>query len=305
MVFKDRATQDIWRTQVETLVRDHHHNSIRTKRSLNSVRDSVLSGTTDSAKSTNTAYSSSTTASSKYSRTTTSSNGMHSKELGALNEDSEAYYHHGRQPMQQAGDSTSTLLPFGSPVLPASINLPHDFPAIDLMLIFSVPMQTNAPSSFHLKLRLIKSTLDFIVAHAGPRARISLVTYATGDGPKGMLRKTPFLAVGRDDGRQRLQAAIDQIGSDVSSDEDAGSVDQREERVNVVTAVNLGMLFFSYICSSSEMRFSIGHSATTQSKIGSHWSRADERRKGWRAETADGSGDGSSRSRRVRPILPD
>lgn len=123
-------------------------------------------------------------------------------------------------------------------VLP-SLNLPHDLPAIDLMLIFSVPAQTNAPSSYHLKIRLIKSTLEFLIGNIGPRARISIVTYSTGEGSKGVLRKTPFLATGRADGRSRLDSIVQALGQE--SADDGGMVRDRDEKVNVLTAVNLAL----------------------------------------------------------------
>lgn len=141
--------------------------------------------------------------------------------------------------------------PYNAPAFPASplpaepsekrlppIRLPHDFPAIDLMLIFSVPLPTSAPSSYQLKIRLIRSTLDFVISNVGPRSRVSIVAFSAGEGARGMLCKTPLLSVNKPQSRERLNTFIDSLGSD--NVEGANAFDRTDESVNVVTAVNLG-----------------------------------------------------------------
>lgn len=116
------------------------------------------------------------------------------------------------------------------------IHLPHDFPSIDLMLIFSIPLPTSAPSSYQLKHRLIRSTLDFIVNNIGPRARVSIVAFSAGDNGRGMLRKTPLLSVNKPSSRARLTTFIDELGNESLSD-----YERPDEAINVVTAVNLAL----------------------------------------------------------------
>lgn len=99
------------------------------------------------------------------------------------------------------------------------------------MLILSIS------SSSALKLGIIRSTIDFIVQTVGPRTRISVVTFVTGDGHRGVLRKTPFIAVGRPESRRRLDLLIDNLGSEYA----VGMTEHNEESVNVVTAVNLAL----------------------------------------------------------------
>lgn len=123
---------------------------------------------------------------------------------------------------------------------------PATFTPLDLMLVLSVPRAAhsmNGPSSNGLKLRLIKSTLDFIIHAVGPRARISIVAYTTGDSSTSSLKKTPWLATGRPDGMRRLEQAVAELAGD-SSDryvEGLTFVDPKEEKVTVATAVNLAL----------------------------------------------------------------
>jgi hypothetical protein len=66
-----------------------------------------------------------------------------------------------------------------------------------------------------------------------------------GQGTAGRVRKTPFLAVGRPNGRARLLRFIDSMGEDVI--EGAPQHDEfavrgsKDEKTDVVTAVNHGM----------------------------------------------------------------
>lgn len=113
------------------------------------------------------------------------------------------------------------------------------------MLVLSVPRpnSTSGPSSNSLKIRLIKSTLDFIIHSVGPRARISIVAYSTGESSTSALRKTPWLATGRSDGLRRLEQAVAELAGESFESREPGlvSVDPKEERVTVATAVNLAL----------------------------------------------------------------
>ncbi|KAI0251199.1 Pleckstrin homology domain-containing protein [Lactifluus subvellereus] len=119
--------------------------------------------------------------------------------------------------------------------------LPH--PPLDLILVISLPTPHSLPSTAALKLRVIKTSLEFIIASLGPRDRLSFVTFEVGVG--GAVRKTPFLSLGRMQSRSRLNKFVEEIGfrpEDGQPFEDEfvarGS---KEEKTDVVTAVNHGL----------------------------------------------------------------
>lgn len=116
-----------------------------------------------------------------------------------------------------------------------SLNVDREFTPLDLILILSVP--TSGPTS--LKLGIIKSSLDFIIQNVGPRTRLSIVTFSAGEGARGLLRKTPLIALGAEAGRRRLERVVNDLGNDRGND--LTMIDHSEERVNVVTAVNLAL----------------------------------------------------------------
>jgi len=118
--------------------------------------------------------------------------------------------------------------------------LPH--PPLDLILVVSVPPPTAVPSTAALKVRVIKTSLDFILASLAAKDRLSLVTFEVG--PAGKVRKTPFLCPGRTQSRARLSKFIDEIG--VRPEEGQIFEDEflvrgsKDEKTDVVTAVNHG-----------------------------------------------------------------
>lgn len=117
--------------------------------------------------------------------------------------------------------------------------LPH--PPLDLILIISLPPPNSPRSTADLKIRVIKTSLDFILASLGIKDRLSLVTFEVGTG--GRVRKTPYLCPGRTHSRNRLQKFIDEIGrqDNNQSMEDAFLVRaSKDEKTDVVTAVNHG-----------------------------------------------------------------
>ncbi|KAF8141546.1 Pleckstrin homology domain-containing protein [Boletus edulis] len=93
-----------------------------------------------------------------------------------------------------------------------------------------------------LKIRVIKTSLDFILASFGTKDRLSLVTFEVGAG--GRVRKTPYLCPGRAYSKNRLQKFIDEIGR---SDNNHIMEDEflvrasKDEKTDVVTAVNHGL----------------------------------------------------------------
>jgi hypothetical protein len=119
--------------------------------------------------------------------------------------------------------------------------LPH--PALDLILVISLPPPTAVPSTAQLKFRVIKATLDFVVASLGPKDRLSLVTFEVGVG--GRVRKCPFLSVTKAQSRQRLEKFINELDARLEENQDEFLVrEAKEEKTDVVTAVNNGMSSF-------------------------------------------------------------
>lgn len=112
---------------------------------------------------------------------------------------------------------------------------------LDLVLAFSLPTAAGSnQSSTPLKLRLIKSTLEFVFSVLGPQDRVSVVTFEVGVG--GLVRKTPLLCPGRASGRAKLQAFADRIidNSEAHHDDENNFevVTGKEERIDVVTGLN-------------------------------------------------------------------
>lgn len=230
ILFPHREVLEVWRSQVQALI-DHHRppipNSTSTKSSLaasGSRRDSVFSN--DTHRSGQSSFSRNT----KATTATSMSAGSGPVPLGAV------------PPVPTLKKSMHSL---SNAPLDWSPPDPATFVPIDLMLVLSVPRANshNGPSSNGLKLRLIKSTLDFVIHAVGPRARISIVAYSTGDSTTSALRKTPWLATGRADGMRRLEHAVAElVGDSTEKHEDAlVYVDPKEEKVTVATAVNLAL----------------------------------------------------------------
>ncbi|KAH9933499.1 Pleckstrin homology domain-containing protein [Fomitopsis serialis] len=118
--------------------------------------------------------------------------------------------------------------------------LPH--PPLDLILVISVPSPSATPSTAALKVRVIRASLDFIVASLAPKDRLSLVTFEVGIG--GKVRKTPFLSTGKPASRSRLKKFVDEIGyrDDGLPHEDEFLVRaSQDDKTDVVTAVNHGL----------------------------------------------------------------
>ncbi|KDQ13047.1 hypothetical protein BOTBODRAFT_33922 [Botryobasidium botryosum FD-172 SS1] len=122
--------------------------------------------------------------------------------------------------------------------------IPHT--PLDLIVVISLPHpQANAATSA-LKIRVIKDTLDFLIASLASKDRLSLVTFQVGAG--GRVRKTPFLSVGRHQSRTRLMRFVDLTateGMNGRGDEtplaDEFLVRGKEDKIDVVTAVNYAL----------------------------------------------------------------
>lgn len=135
------------------------------------------------------------------------------------------------------------------PRVPPPSMLPHT--PVDLVLMMSVPsvlpehVSGSISSSAALKLRLIRSSLDFIIHSLGPNDRISLVAFTVG--VDGEVKRTGLLNPHRDASRQLLEEFVQNIGRPwESQDSDPFSVDLSQlggssERIDSVTAVNVGL----------------------------------------------------------------
>ncbi|PWN50852.1 hypothetical protein IE53DRAFT_75830 [Violaceomyces palustris] len=134
------------------------------------------------------------------------------------------------------------------PRLPPPPMLPHA--PIDLVIMISVPavlpdQVTGAiNSSAALKLRLVRSTLEFIVSNLGTRDRVALVAYTIG--VEGEVRRTALLNTGRDQSKRALDAFLEGVGkpSRNSGDpfvEDVHRLGGSSERIDTITAVNVGL----------------------------------------------------------------
>lgn len=151
--------------------------------------------------------------------------------LSTLDEDSE---------FSRYGSPTPRVAPHMSAGPSNSLQpLPH--PPLDLILVVSVPSPSATPSTAALKVRVVRASLDFIIASMGPKDRLSLVTFEVGIG--GRVRKTPFLSPGKPASRSRLKKFVDDIGfrEDGMPHEDEFLVrTSQDDKTDVVTAVNHG-----------------------------------------------------------------
>ncbi|CDU22225.1 related to CDC24-Guanine nucleotide exchange factor (GEF or GDP-release factor) [Sporisorium scitamineum] len=135
------------------------------------------------------------------------------------------------------------------PRIPPPSMLPHT--PIDLVLMISVPsvlpdhVSGSISSSAALKLRLIRSSLDFVVHNLGPNDRVSIVAFTVGI--DGEVKRTGLLNPHREASRQLLQEFVQNIGRPWDTqDIDPFSVDLSQlggssERIDSVTAVNVGL----------------------------------------------------------------
>lgn len=244
MTFKEKTSLDIWKSQIEALVKVHTAPSVQAPPPAPSAgmgrargivglpsHDSLHGSEYSNASDGSVRSATHSSAFSGYTRTTSST-----APLSAIiqEEDSRDLQHFNHSSPRASTYTSSTSNSYPLQLLPSSSLGPRDFTPLDLMLILSVP--ASGPTS--LKLGIIKSSLDFIIQSVGPRTRLSIVTFSAGDGTRGVLRKTPFVAVGKPEGRKRLEAIMNELGG---TGEGMGMIEHKEERVNVVTAVNLAL----------------------------------------------------------------
>ncbi|KAG8963608.1 hypothetical protein FRC03_002803 [Tulasnella sp. 419] len=147
-----------------------------------------------------------------------------------------------------------TPMPHAAASTPSNNLPPLAHIALDLILVISLPPPTSTQSTAYLKLKVIKTTLDFVIANLGTKDRLSIVTFQVGVG--GKVRKTPFLRLGRSLGKERLARFVDSItfggentngngGDDEKSVGSGGAGEDefavrtgKDEKTDVVTGVN-------------------------------------------------------------------
>lgn len=247
LIFKERSSLESWKNNIQALVTmfqaqntlpqapeprapnmEEFGGSSKAMRMLSgstqttvSTVDSILNGSSRST------LSSSTSHGSMAQRGQMS----HSNKLTTLGEDDE---------LSNYESPTSLVTPYTSSGPSNSLTpLPH--PPIDLILVVSMPPPSAVPSTAQLKVRVIRTTLDFLVSSLSQKDRLSLVTFEVG--PSGRVRKTPFLSVGKAQSRARLDKFIEELGVRMDEQQDEFLVrGSKDEKTDVVTAVNHGSL---------------------------------------------------------------
>ncbi|TRM65487.1 Pleckstrin homology domain-containing protein [Schizophyllum amplum] len=259
LIFKDRGSLEAWRARVESLVKmfqrqsgtsrsnegeqlnmEEFGGSSKAMRMLSGGSShtngsTVSSGTMDSLLG-STSRSSSTSHGSGY-----HGGSIHGGKLSTLGEDDELY----ESASATANSPTGLVTPYTSQGPSNSLTpLPH--PPLDLILVISVPPPGSPTSTAQLKCRVIRSTLEFMMANLGKKDRISFVTFEVGMG--GRVRKTPFLSVGRATSKKRLENFVEGVVfGRIAGDEAGTPTDEflirgpKDEKTDVVTAVNHGL----------------------------------------------------------------
>ncbi|KAI0769144.1 Pleckstrin homology domain-containing protein [Trametes elegans] len=251
LIFKDRSSLETWKSHIQALVAHNQQQnphpvphppqpefarspdleefggSQKAMRMLSgsttgttvSTADSLLNESSRSTVSSNTSYGSASLGPRA---------GLHQK-LSTLEEDDELSRYGSPAPLVAPHMSTG----------PSNSLTPLPHPPLDLILVVSVPGPHATPSTAALKLRVIRTSLDFILASLAPKDRLSLVTFEVGVG--GRVRRTPFLSVGKPQSRARLSRFVEDIGRREEYDDEFLVRGSQEDKTDVVTAVNNGL----------------------------------------------------------------
>ncbi|EIW79368.1 hypothetical protein CONPUDRAFT_138501 [Coniophora puteana RWD-64-598 SS2] len=251
LVFKDRGTLEAWKSQIQSLVVSFQHQQHQAQYQQQSPPPFDLEEFGGSSKAARVLSGSTATT------VSTVDSLLHHSSRSTMSSSTSHGSMPSRQMMHQQQQQQHKLSPLGeedvlssyeSPALAVTPHLagggasnslqPLPHAPLDLILIISLPPPNAAPSTAALKVRVIKTSLDFVVASLGPKDRLSLVTFEVGQG--GRVRKTPFLSLGRNTSRNRLSKFIDEIGqtAEDSMDDEFLVRASREEKTDVVTAVN-------------------------------------------------------------------
>ncbi|KAF7309771.1 hypothetical protein MIND_00349000 [Mycena indigotica] len=247
LIFKERASLEAWKNKIQSLVNSFQalnpQPQSEPERPLDieefggsSKAMRMLSG--GSATTSSTGDSSLLNGSARSTMSSSTSHGSmppprnnYSNKLTPLGEDDE---------LSTYDSPTGLVTPYTS-AGPSNNLTPLPHPSLDLILVISLPAPGSAPSTASLKVRVIKATLDFILASMSPKDRLSLVTFEVG--PAGRVRRTPFLALGKAQSRRRLEKFIDETGVRLEDSMDEFLVrGSKDEKTDVVTAVNHGTM---------------------------------------------------------------
>ncbi|KAF8074869.1 Pleckstrin homology domain-containing protein [Lyophyllum atratum] len=246
LIFKERSSLESWRSNIQALVNmfqnqngapqpppdprvpnmEEFGGSQKAMRMLSgstqttvSTVDSLLNGSSRSTLSSSTSHGS-----------MPQRHQMNSNKLTTLGEDDE---------LSNYESPTSLVTPYTSSG-PSNSLTPVLHPPLDLILVISMPPPSAVPSTAQLKVRVIRATLDFLLASLAKKDRLSLVTFEVGTA--GRVRKTPFLSPGKAQSRARLEKFIDELGVRMEEHQDDFLVrGSKDEKTDVVTAVNHGL----------------------------------------------------------------
>lgn len=146
-------------------------------------------------------------------------------------------YDHSSTPQSSYQPSASPLITPHFSSGPSNSLPPITHTPLDLICVISVPPPQSNASTAALKIRVIKASLEFLIASMGSRDRLSLVTFEVG--VQGKVRKTPFLSLGRAQSRKRLFKFVDRL-ADREDEDEFLMRSGKDEKTDVVTAVNHG-----------------------------------------------------------------
>lgn len=253
LIFRERSSLETWKNHIQRLVTAfQQQNGFVSPRPRDTAALEEFGGSDKAARMLSgstgtTSYSNEDSLLSGPSSRSTTSSASHSS-IGVLDRTLKAQYAQQHRLATLTEDdepsrySTPIPVPLVTPHLPSGASnslTPLNHPPLDLILVISVPPPHVTASASNLKCRVIKSSLDFVIASLSPKDRLSLVTFEVGVG--GKVRKTPFLNVGKPTSRSRLNRFVDNIGSrrDLDHDEFLARGSQ-DEKTDVVTAVNHG-----------------------------------------------------------------
>lgn len=113
--------------------------------------------------------------------------------------------------------------------------------AVDLVLVVPVPsMRTPTSAATTLKLDLVTSTLNFVVAAMGNHDRLCIVAYQAGY--DGWVKRTPFLNPTRYESRKRLDRfVLSLVDSEGDAYDEFVVPGPKDEQVDIVSAVNASL----------------------------------------------------------------
>jgi hypothetical protein len=259
LIFRERSSLETWKNHIQRLVTAFQQQNGFVTPKQPSPRDTaaleefggnskaarMLSGSTGT-----TSYSNEDSLLSGPSSRSTTSSASHGS-IGGIDRTLKAHYsqQHRLATLEEDDEpsrySTPIPVPLVTPRLsggPSNSLTPLIHPPLDLILVISIPPPHITASVANLKHRVIKTSLDFVIASLSPKDRLSLVTFEVGVG--GKVRKTPFLNVGKAMSRTRLSKFVDEIGARLDPDNDEFLVrGSQDEKTDVVTAVNHGRLY--------------------------------------------------------------